>query len=156
MTQERDTLAEWKQKVSELKFKLGRPNDHLFAQTLTTEKILRGFFNKRDYTLTPQGAKEENYLIYLLANVKATEIRLLNEMAELLDYAQHNGLAGKLKGKNKLVNHEALSGLLFEIYVDKYLSENNLQTRADAEYTNSKGQTKPLDNYVTVGGEGIW
>lgn len=153
MAQERDTLAEWKQNVSALKFKLGRPTEKVFADALHTEKVLRAFFNKSDYTLTPQGAKEDNYLIYLLANVKPTEIRLLNEMAELIEYAEQKGLTDKLKGKNKLVNHEGLSKILFEIYVDKYLSNCSLATRPDAHYTDSKGQVKPLDNYVEFDGQ---
>jgi hypothetical protein len=153
MEREQDLLAEWKQKVSMLKFKLGRANDKIFADAINTESVLRNFFNKADYTITKNAASENNYLIYLLANVKQTEIHLLNEMAQLITHAASIKQRVALKAKNNAVNHEGLSNALFELYIDSFLRSKSIEINENAEYVNEIGNTKPLDSHFYLVGQ---
>jgi hypothetical protein len=153
MEQEIDLLTEWRQKVSELKFRLGSAGDKPFADSINTEKVLREFFNKSDYTVTKNGTSESNYLIYLLANIKQTEIYLLNEMAQLITHATSIKQRVALKAKNNAVNHDGLSNALFELYIDKYLRSKALDINDNTEYVDGLGRAKPLDSHFVFAGQ---
>jgi len=153
MKEEQDLLKEWKAKVSALKFKLGRANDKVFSDAIATEIILRRFFNKSDYTITKSGRESDNYLIYLLSNIKETEIRLLNEMAELLVHSASIKQRVHLKGKNNSTNHAGLSNALFELYIDKFLRSRGITVNENTEYVDELGRVRPLDSHFNYGSQ---
>lgn len=148
----KDLLKEWKEKVSWLKFHLYRPTDKVFSDAIRTEEILRGFFNPSDYTVTGNGIDEANFLVYLLVSRHEKDIHLLNEMAELIEYAQKSDQRVALKSNSKTVNHAGLSKALFEVYINKFLNEKSITTIDNAYYMDSNDRNKPLDNYFEYNG----
>jgi hypothetical protein len=153
MTKSRDLLQEWKERVSWLKFNLHRPTDKVFNDAIRTEQVLRAFFNPSDYTITRNGIDESNFLVYLLVSKHEKDIRLLNEMAELIEYAQQNKQKVALKSNSNTVDHAGLSKALFEVYINKFLNDKSIATVDNASYTDGNGRIKPLDNYFEFNGQ---
>ena len=147
-----DLLLSWKEFVREYKFKQGRPSDKVFTNAAETEAILRGFFNESDYIATKQSFDKDNYLVFLLTSKKETEIHLLNEMAVLIKYAQSSPHVFALKSSKDVIAHEELSGVLFEVYVNKFLDEKRLTLKPNSSYVNAQGENKPLDAFFEFEG----
>jgi hypothetical protein len=142
-----DLLLSWKEYVRHYKFKTGRPSEKIFTDAIETERILRNFFNETDFISTKRGFDKDNYLVFLLTSKGENEIHLLNEMAELIKYAQTSHHSFALKSKKDVVAHQELSGVLFEAYVNKFLEGKTLLLEDNSSYLDEKGADKPLDGF---------
>lgn len=147
-----DLLLNWIEKVSIKKFKLGEPLNQPYADTIKTEKVLRSFFNESDYVVGQKKFDDENYLVYLLSNISDANIYLLNEIASLIEYHKKYAIDIILKSKKGYVPHYALSNMLFEVWIDKFLNEQGIITLRNTSYIDSNNNKKPLDNYFEYEG----
>ncbi|RFP66464.1 hypothetical protein D0N36_03710 [Hymenobacter lapidiphilus] len=148
----KDLLQEWKENVGVKKFKLGKPLDEPYKFNTVVESILRAFFHPRDYVVGTKKFDDENYLVYLLSSDKEQDIYLVNELALLILYAKDHTPHILIKSKKGYISHANLSNLLFEVYIDRFLTSNNIQTISTVSYTDSNGNNKPLDNYFEFSG----
>lgn len=144
-----DLLSAWSFRVKQRAMwsDFSQPLIERLTKVNNAENALRAFFNEKDYTINTYNDKD-NYLIYLLTGNNAQNDHLLFEMADLIKYQQITNASLALNSATgKKVNHESLSSLLFEAYVNKILSEAGLIVENNKEYVDTNGNIKPLDGF---------
>lgn len=149
-----DLLTAWSLRVKQRSMwsDFSQPLIERLAKVTNAENALRAFFNEKDYTVSAYNDKE-NYLLYLLSGDNAQNDKLLFEMADLIEYQQSTNASLALKSSiSKKVNHESLSSLLFETYVNKILNGAGLIVENNKEYVDANGNMKPVDGFFEFQG----
>lgn len=142
-------LDNWLEKTKALAWRNALQNIPPYSEINRIYKVLSSFVPVNQLQIL-NDYSDHNPLTRILINYDVVSIYQLLDIALLIEYYQShpNNESISLKNNKGQVNFNEFEDRLFELYINKILNDNSLETRIDKSYFLESGIKKPIDSVL--------